>query len=79
MVTNCRPRDSTPSGPGALDACMTDFNALRREQRDAIVGPATDVMSQATRLRSGTGPRESKQRVEHREALRSARKRNRRR
>jgi hypothetical protein len=79
MLMNMQAQGLDPSAPGALDAWMTDFNALPREQRDAIIGPATDRMTQAAGLRAGTGPRAPKQRVEHRKAQRAARKRNRRR
>jgi hypothetical protein len=68
-----------PSAPGALDAWMTDFNARPREQRDAIIGPAADRMTQAAGLRPATGSDAPKQRAERRKAQRAARKRNRRR
>ena len=79
MVMTMQAEGIDPSTPGALDAWMSDFNARPREQRDAIIGPAGDRMAQAAGLGPGTGPRASKQRVEHRKAQRAARKRNRRR
>ena len=79
MVMTMQTEGIDPTAPGALDAWMTDFNARPREQRDAIIGPATDRMTQAAGLPAGTSPRAPKQRAEHRKAQRAARKRNRRR
>ncbi len=79
MVMTMQTEGIDPTAPGALDAWMTDFNARPREQRDAIIGPATDRMTQAAGLPAGTSPHAPKQRAEHRKAQRAARKRNRRR
>jgi hypothetical protein len=65
-----------PSAPGALDAWMADFNARPREQRDAIIGPATDRMARAAGLGAAAGPHAPKQRAQRRKAQRTARKRN---
>jgi hypothetical protein len=79
MVRKMQAEGIDPSAPGALDAWMTDFNARPREQRDAIIGPAADRMTQAAGLRPATGSDAPKQRAERRKAQRAARKRNRRR
>lgn len=79
MVMTMQTEGIDPAAPGALDAWMTDFNARPPEQRDAIIGPATDRMTQAAGASVDRSRRAPKQRAEHRKAQRAARKRNRRR
>jgi hypothetical protein len=67
-----------PSEPGALENWMADFNERPRDQRDAIIGPATDRMIGAAGPALGATPHAPKQRSQRRKAQRAARKRNRR-
>ena len=53
MVMTMQAEGIDPTAPGALDAWMTDFNARPHEQRDAIIGPATNRMAQAAGLPAG--------------------------
>ncbi len=78
MVMQMRAEGVDPSAPGALDAWMADFNARPHEQRDAVIGPAADRMTDAARPGSAAKQHAPKQqRKQRRKAQRSARKRNR--
>jgi len=78
MVMQMQAEGIDPSAAGALDAWMADFNTRPREQRDAIIGPASDRMVRAAELPSTAGPRAPKQKAQRRKAQRAARKQNRR-
>ena len=79
MVMQMQAEGVDPSTPGALDTWITDFNARPHQQREQIIAPAADRMTDAAGLRPAAGTPAPKQHAERRKTQRAARKRNRRR
>jgi len=78
MFMRMRTEGVDPSQAGAVDAWIDDFNSRPREERDAIIGPASDRMAQAAGIRLPDGSRASNPKAQRRRAQKAARKRNRR-